>query len=92
MRDQELNDYLQEYLKIQSGFEGNSIKAGMFLGYVRGALDALDGAALCLPDTLPMESVVQQVGKYVRAHPHSQRDEARALVLNALRDQFACRR
>ena len=92
MRDQELHDYLEEYLKVQGGSEGNAIEAGMFLGYVRGVLDALEGTALCIPDNVPLESLIQQVIQYIRSHPHAQRGDSRSLVFGALRDPFACRR
>ncbi|CAK0778438.1 putative Rap1a domain-containing protein [Gammaproteobacteria bacterium] len=92
MHGQELHNYLEEYLKVQGGYEGNSIKAGMFLGYVRGVLDALEGTALCPPNNISAEYLIQQVTQYLRNHPPSQRSVARTLVFEALRGQFACQR
>jgi len=92
MQGQELYDYLEEYVRVQSGNEGNSVKAGMFLGYVRGVLDALDGTALCPPSTVPAEYLIQQVAQYMRKHPQSQQTVSRVLVLEALRGQFSCPR
>ncbi|CAK0758999.1 putative Rap1a domain-containing protein [Gammaproteobacteria bacterium] len=91
MQGQELYNYLEEYLKVQNGYEGNSIKAGMFLGYIRGILDALDGTALCIPNNIPLERILQQVITGINDHHQSQRNVARNLVLEALRSQFACR-
>ncbi|CAK0766930.1 hypothetical protein CCP3SC1_40029 [Gammaproteobacteria bacterium] len=92
MQGQELYDYLEEYIKVKSDNEGNPIKAGMFLGYVRGVLDALEGTALCLPNNAPIEHLIQQVAQHIHKHPPSQRTVARNLVFDALRNQFACQR
>ncbi len=90
MRDQEIREYLGEYLKVQGGYEGNATEAGMFLGYVRGVLDALEGTALCIPDNASMESLIQRVVRYIHSHPHSPRGDSRMLVFGALRDQYPC--
>lgn len=90
--DSELYDYFGEYLRVQNGSDGNSIKAGMFLGYVRGILDALDGTAICVPDNAPLEYLLRKVSGYLQSRSFSQRSAARNLVLDALRDQFPCRK
>lgn len=92
MHGDELYDYFGEYLRIQNNAEGNSIKAGMFLGYVRGILDALDGTALCLPENAPMEYMIRRISEYLQNRSFTQRNAARNLVLDALRDQFACKK
>lgn len=93
MRDQELYDYLNEYLKVQNGDDGNSIKAGMFLGYLRGVLDSLEGTALCPPKNIPMEYLIQQAAKYIHnRHKLYQEVAARTLVFDALHDRFPCQR
>ena len=93
MRDQELRDYLNEYIKVQNGDDGNLTKAGMFLGYLRGVLDSLEGTALCSPNNISMEYLLQQVVKYIQNRDQLQREvAARTLVFDALRDRFACQR
>jgi len=92
MSGDELYDYFGEYLRVQNNAEGNLIKAGMFLGYVRGILDALDGTALCLPENVPMEYVIRRITESFQNRSFAQRGAARSLILDSLRDQFSCRK
>lgn len=92
MPDTELYDYFSEYLRVQNGADGNAIKAGIFLGYVRGILDALDGTAICTPTNVPIEYPIRKVSEYLQNRQFSQRSAARNLILDALRDQFSCRK
>ncbi len=90
---QELRDYWGEYSKIQEGQEGNWAKAGMFIGYVRGVLDALEGTTLCLPDGVPVEYLVKEVALYLQEHQdRSNKNAGRNLIFDAVRGRFACRR
>jgi|GEM_PF-4241280 len=85
----ELQGYLEEYLNIQNGYSENPAKAGMFLGYVRGVLDALDGTALCIPKNVPITPLMQKIIQYIGTHTAEQAD-ARTLVFEGLRSQFSC--
>ena len=91
IQGQELYNYFEEYLKFQNEYNGNEIKAGMFLGYVRGILDALEGTAFCIPNNIPISQLIPQVVKYLYEHSRSQSLAARNLILESLRGQFKCR-
>lgn len=91
MPGKELYNYLEEYIKLQNNYDSNSIKSGIFLGYVRGVIDALEGTALCIPNNIPLEQLISQIVKYMYDNYRQQQLAARNLIFEALRGQFKCK-
>jgi hypothetical protein len=84
----------REYQKLVTstpGAEGRGpamIQATVFIGYVAGVADTLDGTVFALPGGLTIDQMCQVVGKYLENTPERWTESAHLLVADALKAAF----
>jgi hypothetical protein len=61
------------------------------VGYVLGAIDAMNGRQFCVPRVVTRDEVIQVVAAYLREHVQPEAIEASFLIKDALRDKYPCK-
>jgi len=61
------------------------------IGYVLGAVDAMNGRQFCIPSSVTRDEVIQTVTAYLEENSQFQNLEASFFIMNAFRDKYACK-
>lgn len=61
-------------------------------GYVIGVVDTIDGVFTCLPEGVTVGQSIDIVTRYLAAHPEIRHMEGAALITNALKESFPCKK
>ena len=68
----------------------NALSAGMFVGYLRGVEDSMQGYRFCIPAETQFSRRVILLTKYVREHPDELHNGATTVIVEALQPAFPC--
>lgn len=70
----------------------DSWNADRFHGYIWGVYDAYQEVLLCSPDSAKTAQMTALIQQYLKAHPERWDRAGSSLILEALRDTYACKK
>ena len=76
-----------DYNKPEAHYGG-----GVYLGYVIGLADVMDGVVWCSQDGVTAGQLAKIVGKFLEQNPQMLHLNADMLVVSALRQSFPCKK
>ena len=80
----DLNKWWIEYKKQQAGLSYTIESSALYVGYVVGVVDALDGIAFALPIGTANSQFLDMVGKYLENSPENRNAAARLLIVKLM--------
>jgi hypothetical protein len=88
-----LYEWSLEKKRLSAGSrETSTFKAGLFGGYVMGVHDALENRDFCSPAGGTRSQILDVVTKYLEAHPEIRHKSGFALIIEALKKEFPCKK
>lgn len=70
----------------------NAVELGIYRGYVAGVQDLFNGTYFCVPEKVRLSQASEIVTQYMKQNPKRWHEAAKVLVIDALKDAFACKR
>lgn len=78
--------------KLLELMRGNAGEAGIAIGYVIGATDALTGSVTCPPDSVSTGQIRDLVRKFLEANPEHRNHSADAIIGALLQRAWPCKK
>ena len=85
-------DYFNRHDLVKHMHSAASQDVALFCGYIAGVQDVYNGEVFCVPGTVRLSQAAAVVAKYLTAHPSWRRLLAKHLVMQALVDEFPCKK
>jgi len=67
-----------------------NINVTMYRGYVAGVQDSYNGVSFCVPYNVRLNQSSAIVSEYLRKHPKRWHEPAKFLIIDAMKEAFAC--
>lgn len=83
-----LSRAMSEFREGQTGRRHDQVRAGLFLGYVAGMVDAFEGVDFVIPEGVALTDIAAVVCNYMVANPDEWGNPADVIVRDALSAEY----
>ena len=68
----------------------NTVRKGIYIGYIEGVIDALGGILICPTSEMNARQASDIVTKYLEKHPENRHLSGDLLIVRAIQEVFPC--
>ena len=85
-------DGSKEWEKFFNGNKNDALGYGIYIGYVAGVRDSIDGVLFCIPKDVDSDQILAIVRKYIKNNPEKWNKGNWNLVVTPLKEAFSCKK